>query len=111
MMKEIKIEDTKGKTIAGYDFSITSSQMVITFSDNTFTTLGVLIDIYDGMNEIIPESIELFDFGNDKLIKLGIISPEKLKIKKQERDLLFKKKTEDNEKELLKRLKIKYANH
>lgn len=110
MKKEIKFEDIKGKTVVDYSFSITSGQCVITFSDNTFTTIGILIDPYDGSNEIIPEPIQLFNFGDYMLIKLGIITEDELKIKKQEKEAAFKIERNNKNRELLKRLKAEYDN-
>jgi len=78
MKKEINLSDAIGKTLEGFGFSITCGQAVLTFTDGTYSTLGITTGCEVGYEEIEESLLDLFDFGHDKLIALGIISQKDL---------------------------------
>lgn len=74
--KEITDQEAIGKTIEKFVYSSLSEQMVITFSDNTFTTFGVktkyLVDSLFDEERVVNKKINIFTFGDTDLIKNGI---------------------------------------
>jgi hypothetical protein len=52
--------------------------VVLTFGDGTFATLGIIRGNDVGDEEIEDDSLNLFDFGDDELIKVGIATSEEL---------------------------------
>jgi hypothetical protein len=56
MLKEIPLEEVKGKTISGLTSSCSCNQFVITFTDGTFTTLGINSG-YEPGDETIEEEV------------------------------------------------------
>ena len=111
MLQEITMEEAKkeGKAIAGYDFSFTCGQMVIVFRDGTFTTLGIQRGWESGDEEIEESYLELSQFGDDKLIELGIITAQELETIKSEKDKKYAEAQEKHEKAYYERLKRKYG--
>jgi len=109
MLKEIKLDEIIGKKITGYESSISNGQMIISFSDNTFTTLEVDLGYDPGEEEIIGASLDILDFGNDELIALGIISQTELEaiLNKRNAEIVLRR----NRRELSEynRLKVKFA--
>jgi hypothetical protein len=106
--KEIELSSALGKTLEGFKFSITCGQAVLTFTDGTFCTLGVDTGLYPG-DEMIEESkLELFDFGHDKLIALGIISQEEMNEKSEQRSKALSASRAQRELETYDRLKRKF---
>ena len=104
MLQEITMEEAKkeGKAIAGYDFSFSGQQMVIVFCDGTFTTLGISYE------EIEESDLELSQFGDDKLIELGIITAKELKAIESEKDRKYAEIREKEQKAQYERLKKIY---
>ena len=78
MKEEIALSKCLGKTLAGYAFSITCCQAVMTFTDGTFATIGISRGWDPGEIEFIEEKLNLHDFGDDKLICLGVITQSEL---------------------------------
>ena len=77
MQTEVKIKDAIGKTLEGIVFSYTCGQALLKFTDGTFTVLGVFIN-YAGEGEVGETTLDLHNFGNDKLIDAGIATAEEL---------------------------------
>jgi len=78
LRQEVKLTEAIGKTLEGVAFSHTIGQAVLTFTDGTFATLGVA----DGpaeQGEIEECELVLHDFGDDKLISLGITTDRELR--------------------------------
>lgn len=84
MKKEIGLSDAIGKTLEGFGFSTTSNQSIMTFTDGTFITLGICNGYNVGDEEIEESVLKLHDFGDNKLIRLGVISQEELDDKRQQ---------------------------
>ncbi len=89
MNKEIGLDQAIFKTIAGYEYSTNSSQMVIVFNDETFTTLG----IHDG--DIGSDKLNIDSFGDDYLVRSGIATQEELDHIRKEKEKIRKKNKED----------------
>lgn len=85
MRTEIKLSDAIGKTLEGFEFSNTCGQAVLTFTDGTFSTLGVDRGYEKGDEQIEESKLSLFDFGDNKLIALGIIPEEEMDEKTEQR--------------------------
>jgi len=107
IMYEITLKQAIGKTIKSYDFSITGAQAVIVFDDNTFTTLGIHGEYESGGVELEQSTLEVFDFGKDKLITLGLFTQAECDKISNER---FKDEQERLEKKQYLTLKRKYEN-
>jgi hypothetical protein len=88
MRQEVKLTDAIGKTLEGAAFSTCSrtGQAVLTFSDGTFTTLGVSRGYEAGDEEIAEEELSLFNFGDDDLIEVGVVTAEELQALRAARD-------------------------
>ena len=110
MRKEIILSESFGKVLEGYEFSITCGQAVITFTDGTFSTLGIDTGYADGCEEIEESSLELHDFGDDKLIKLNIITQDELDKIRKERNENLTYEHKQKERELYNKLKRKFEN-
>ena len=73
MLREIPIEESIGKSLARICSSVMSSQTVMVFSDGTFTTIEVKYE-YDCHCRIVEAKLELFNFGDRKLVEVGILT-------------------------------------
>lgn len=109
MMSEMLHKDeTIGKTIKSVVFSDINGQMIIVFTDNTFTTFGIERSYEPGNEDIKSEELSLFDFGDKELIELGIITKEALERRKGIEDRKWEREVELREKQHLAKLKEKY---
>lgn len=88
MKTEVKLTDAVGKTLAAVEFSESyrSGQAVLAFTDNTFATLGVERGYEGGDEEIVEEPLDVFDFGDEKLVRSGIVTAEELETMRKVRD-------------------------
>jgi hypothetical protein len=109
MLREIKLNEIIGKKIMGHALSITNCQMVIMFSDRTFTTLGVSLGYERGDEEIVGDTLEIMNFGHDKLVFLGIVSQKELEDESNKRAKEFTLKNERRELSEYNRLKAKFG--
>ncbi|MES2180677.1 MAG: hypothetical protein V4493_01080 [Pseudomonadota bacterium] len=113
MRKEIKLEDCIGKTLENFAFSGTfnSEQMVLTFTDGTFTTIEATVS-YD-CPELAECKLKLFEFDRDELEKVGIATVEEVKTLRDEQnrvaDLKRQLQNEANERATFERLKKKFG--
>lgn len=107
MFNEITLNNAKGKMIRDYAVSVWG-QMVIVFTDETFTTLGIDTGFEQGDETIIQEEIELLNFGHDQLIALGIVTQKELDDKASVKVQESARQRECEERAEYKRLKIKY---
>lgn len=86
MKKEIGLSEVVGKTVSamcGIYGSNSGEQFIIVFNDDTFICLGIEHD-YDQDHRICVEKIELLDFGDDALVKIGVCSYEEIqKVREQ----------------------------
>ena len=110
MKKEIKLHDAIGKVFDGFDFSFSNGQAVLTFTDGTFSTLGIINQHEVGDNEIQESNLDLFNFGHDKLIALNIISIEELEEKSEQQRKQFVELKIQQERTLYEKLKCKFEN-
>lgn len=99
MLKEISLSEIVGKEVKGYDMSIANRQMVITFTDTTFTTLSVESGYEPGEEEIVGSSLDLYNFGDKKLIALGITTQKELTAArgKRRKEFILIKKNQDRQ--------------
>ena len=108
MKTEVILEQSIGKTLQGYESSITCGQMVISFTDGTFTALG--IERYDpDYATIVGEPLVFQDFGDELLTNLGVATTEELKELRNKRNAEFNKKLDAREHAEFLRLKRKFG--
>lgn len=86
MKTEVTLEQAIGKTLQGIEASYTCGQMVLAFTDGTFTALGVSRGHERGDETIDGESLELHHFGDEALIRLGVTTNEELSEIRSTRD-------------------------
>ena len=109
MYKEITLEEAKGKTITNYSFSFSDDQLILVFSDNTFTTIGFDIGIFGHEDVmIIQDKLALLKFGDKNLIIAGIITSEEMQSEREKHEKIELKKREDWERQEYLKLKDKY---
>jgi len=108
MRNEIRLQDAMGKTLEGFDFSFTCRQAVLTFTDGTFTTLGIDMGYEAGDERVKESTLEIFNFGHEKLFRLGILTKDEMEEKTKEKDERFREGQERRERGELERLRRKY---
>jgi len=88
MRQEVKLTAAVGKTLEGVAFSSGYSvgQAVLTFSDGTFATLGVSRGYEAGDEEIEEDDLILFGFGDDELVRVGVVTAEELQALREAKD-------------------------
>jgi len=88
MKTEVKLTEAAGKTLAAVEFSESygSGQCVLSFSDGTFSTLGVERGYEGGDEEVKEDTLSMFDFGDEKLISAGIVTADEMAAMREERD-------------------------
>ena len=108
MKKKVTLIDAVGKTLDGFEFSTTCGQAVLTFTDGTFVTLGIE-KAYDRYDDGIEETdLELDDFGDDKLVGLGVITQLELDERREQKRKKLADAQEKREREQYERLKHKF---
>lgn len=108
MKTEITLEQAVGKTLEGFVKSFTCGQMVLTFTDGTFATLGIDRGYGSGDETIVQERLALNDFGDETLIGIGVTTKEEIVSFRHERDKNNRKNQEDRERIQYLALKKKY---
>lgn len=108
MKKEITLSNAVGKILKGFEFSCSCGQAVLIFTDDTFATLKVDIGYDRGDVEIADGKLELYDFGDDQLIGLGVITKTELNEKRDKKSREFLSKQENAEREQYEILRGKY---
>ncbi len=80
MKSEIKLTNAIGKTLAAVELSnrCYGGQAVIAFTDGTFATLGIDRGYESGDEEIKEDALRVFEFGDEKLIRAGIVTLEEI---------------------------------
>jgi len=106
MRTEITAEKAEGRTIEKIDFG--GSQCVITFTDRTFTTLGMEFGYDPGGNEIVGEPLYLMSYCHSALLSLGILSEHELNERINKRNEAAATNSEKRDWELYERLKQKF---
>jgi hypothetical protein len=88
MKTEVKLTEAVGKTLAAVEFSdaYLAQQCVLAFADGTFATLGVERGYESGDEEITEEPLNVFDFGDEKLVRAGIVTAEEMAAMREARD-------------------------
>jgi hypothetical protein len=112
MLQEIALKDAMGKTLQTFEASSTCSQAILVFTDGTFTTIEVTTDRYDldPSDTIITEGkLRLLNFGDDALIRLGIMTTDELDAKRYPKDEGFRQAIEAKERAELAKLLAKYG--
>lgn len=85
MKTEIGISKVVGKTLKAIQFSNLNGQCVLVFNDDTFTTLGIDRGFEHGDDDIEPISLDLFMFGDDRLIEADIVTKEEMEFIRSEK--------------------------
>lgn len=102
MKKPITLQNAVGKTLTQFSFSI-FGQMLLVFGDEyvCFAAIG---------DELGEEDLNLFEFGDNLLLKAGILSADELSTKRAERDAAHKQRYEDEQRAIYERLKARFGN-
>jgi hypothetical protein len=88
MKTEVKLKQAVGKTLTAVEFSESwcGGQCVLAFSDGTFATLGVERGYEGGDEEVKEDTLAVFDFGDEKLTRAGIVTADELAAMRKARD-------------------------
>lgn len=106
MKQERNLEAHKGCVLTDYAFSTISNQMVLVFGD-TFTALTIEFG-YDSDVSFEEKSWDRDDFGDDELIRVGILTEIEVKEWRAYKDARYKANREANDLREFERLKKKY---
>lgn len=109
MRQEVTLTHAIGKTLEDVAYSTYSNQMVITFTDDTFATLGVTRGYEVGEEQIDEDQLSLLDFGDRELLRVGILTSEELKKLRDDRTALLQADREARDKAEFERLKQKFG--
>ena len=108
MKQEISLSDAVGRVLEGWEFSYTTPQAILTFTDGTFTTLDICKEYERQDDTIGAGTLELLDFGDTQLVKCGIITQDELAAIRQKRDASDAKAQARAEREQYERLRCKF---
>ena len=86
MKIEVTLNEAIGKTLQGVEASFTCGQMVMAFTDGTFTTLGIDRGYEYGDETIESRRLELHNFGDEALVRLSVTTDEELNAIRSARD-------------------------
>jgi len=103
---QITIEESIGKTVASILSSEISNQLVVNFTDQTFTAFGIESG-YDNDHTITPTELNWFDFGIDTLIEAQLCTQEDCDAWRQESEQVFLEKQKKWDQDTYTRLKAK----
>lgn len=112
MKKEVDIYKAPGKKLLAFTPSVTSNQAILTWDDDTFSTLGIQFGYGRGGKFIDGDPLEIWAFNKESLFMSGVTTEQEyekarqtLAMPEQKR---AKEKAEDEERETYRRLKAKY---
>ena len=108
MKTEVTLDQAIGRTLQGIEASITCSQMVLVFTDGTFTTLGVDRGYNYGDGMLEGQELKLHHFGDKELIRLGVTTGEELNAIRNAREAAYRLQQEARDRAELVRLKRKF---
>ena len=74
MTTQIPIEQAVGKTISGTAIGNDGETCIIAFGDGTFSTIDATGGGSECYFELTSEPLEPLDFGDSKIIELGLYS-------------------------------------
>lgn len=111
MKKEVGIKESIGKVLIAVEFSegYQGSQCVFVFNDDTFLTIGIDRGYDPSDDKICEDKLKIFNFGDEALVRAGIVTPKEIASMREERDRKLKEDFEAREREELERLKIKFG--
>ena len=78
MAKQIPLEEAVGKTISGTAIGNDQQTCIIAFDDGTFSTIDASGYGGECCFELTSEPLEPLDFGDSKIIELGLYSKDAL---------------------------------
>lgn len=110
MTQKINLFDAIGKTIAGIAIGNTNETCIIAFDDDTFATIDATGGGESCYHEIsLDNEFEPLDFGDSRLVELGLYSTDGIKAIRAERDAKWAALREEGERTQLQRLLQKYG--
>ena len=109
MKQEIKLTEALGKTLKDVAFSYTCGQAVLVFTDGTFSTLGVLRGYEPGDESVDEVSLELNNFGDAELIRVGVTTEEELNRIRSVQQIEHNEKRDAADRAYFERLKKKFS--
>ncbi len=108
MRTEIQLTNALGRTLEGFEFSATSSQAVLIFTDDTFATLDIDRGYDRGEETITEGSLDLHTFGNQQLIGVGILTQKEIDERSRQEREIFDNAREERERAEYERLKHRF---
>lgn len=79
MRQEVSFSGCVGKTIEAVEFECAGPQLIITFTDGTFSTVQAECNKWDDSGaEIVEAKLDLVTFGASRIFGLGIMTREEL---------------------------------
>ena len=85
MKTEVELDAAIGKTLQAVELSIYCSQAVLSFTDGTFSTMKADRGYDYGDEGIVEATLDLYSFGDDALIRAGIVTAEDLEAMRQQK--------------------------
>lgn len=109
MKQEVRFNECIGKTIEGMAFEVCGPQLVITFTDGTFSALEAenLSDEPDDV-EITESKLDPLKFGPTDVVRLGIMSGEEIGNLRIERQAAVLAASENDARQLYESLKARF---
>lgn len=116
MRKEIKLKNAIGEIFNGFEFSYEKDQLVLSFGNDLFSTIGIDYGYEIDDITLCEEELNFYHFGDNNLISAKIESKENIKkircnYEKQieEERIKLVEKLKNNEYEEYQRLKKIYG--
>jgi hypothetical protein len=108
MKKEVPLSKIEGKTVASACRSALSGQFVLTFTDGTFTALGIDNGYEAGDEKIVGADLDWDSFGDAMLVEAGIGTAEEIAAVAAERKARFQAIQDARDRQAFERLKQKF---
>ena len=108
MREEIHSTEIVGKTVEGLYFSVSGDALMLTFDDDTLAVFGVMRGYEQGDEEICASDLDIFTFGDERLIEAGVSTQEGLKAARAKRVVDWNAAREKGDRKRYEALKKKF---
>lgn len=109
MKREVKLSECVGKTIENMAFESYGPQLLITFTDGTFTAVEAEPDSSDDTTVITEATAQLLCFPAATVIALGIMTPEEMEETLRNRSKAHAESARESDRRLFETLKTRYG--